>query len=118
MTMSAHFAVLREAKLVEAEENGTTITYGLKLSVLEDALSSLAEAFGLDIKLDEESDIAGWAFVLAGLGYAIVWLILPVDRANAVAMSIVATTLLLVVGRTAWVVLTRKPALPSAVLWR
>ena len=35
---------------------------------------------------------AGWAFVLAGVGYAIVWLTFPLDRANAVAMSIVAAS--------------------------
>jgi DNA-binding transcriptional ArsR family regulator len=45
-TMSAHFAVLREADLVEAERRGTTITYTLKISVLEDALLGFAETFG------------------------------------------------------------------------
>jgi len=46
-TMSAHFAVLREAGLVEADKKGTTITYRLKLSVLEDALLGFTEAFGV-----------------------------------------------------------------------
>jgi|SRR5687768_14360128 DNA-binding transcriptional ArsR family regulator len=46
-TMSAHFAVLREADLVDATKKGTTITYRLKLSVLEDALLGFAETFGL-----------------------------------------------------------------------
>lgn len=45
-TMSRHFAVLREAGLIEAEKNGTTITYRLQLSVLEDALLGFAQAFG------------------------------------------------------------------------
>jgi DNA-binding transcriptional ArsR family regulator len=31
--LSAHFAVLREADLVESEKVGTSITYSLKLSV-------------------------------------------------------------------------------------
>jgi DNA-binding transcriptional ArsR family regulator len=44
-TMSGHFAVLREAGLVYTERHGTTITYRLKLSVLEDALLSFAQAF-------------------------------------------------------------------------
>jgi DNA-binding transcriptional ArsR family regulator len=47
-TMSAHFAVLREADLVDATKKGTTITYRLKLSVLEDALLGFAETFGLE----------------------------------------------------------------------
>ena len=49
-TMSAHFAVLREADLIEAEKTGTTITYRLKMSVLEDALLSFSQAFGLEFK--------------------------------------------------------------------
>lgn len=46
-TMSAHFAVLREAGLVDAIKQGTTITYRLKLSVLEDALLGFAQIFGI-----------------------------------------------------------------------
>jgi DNA-binding transcriptional ArsR family regulator len=49
-TMSAHFTVLREADLIEAEKTGTTITYRLKMSVLEDALLSFAQAFGLEFR--------------------------------------------------------------------
>jgi DNA-binding transcriptional ArsR family regulator len=44
-TMSAHFSVLREADLIEALKIGTTITYQLKLSVLEDALLGFARLF-------------------------------------------------------------------------
>ena len=46
-TMSAHFAVLREADLIESTKVGTTITYQLKLSVLEDALLGFARLFGV-----------------------------------------------------------------------
>lgn len=46
-TMSAHFAVLREADLIDSLKIGTTITYQLKLSVLEDALLGFAGLFGL-----------------------------------------------------------------------
>ena|SRR5690349_19801898 len=46
-TMSAHFAVLREANLVDAVKQGTTITYRLKLSVLEEAILSFADGFGI-----------------------------------------------------------------------
>ena len=45
-TMSAHFAVLREADLVDAEKAGKTVIYRLKLSVLEDALLGFASLFG------------------------------------------------------------------------
>lgn len=46
-TMSAHFAVLREADLIEAHKIGTTITYQLRLSVLEDSLLGFAQLFGV-----------------------------------------------------------------------
>ncbi len=46
-TMSAHFAVLREADLIHAEKAGTSIIYHLRLSVLEEALLGFAHSFGL-----------------------------------------------------------------------
>lgn len=48
-TMSAHFNVLKEADLVDTEKQGTTITYRLKVSVLEDALLDFAEAINLNL---------------------------------------------------------------------
>ncbi len=48
-TMSAHFAVLREAGLVAAEKDGKTIVYRIQMSVLEDALLGFAGAVGLDL---------------------------------------------------------------------
>jgi DNA-binding transcriptional ArsR family regulator len=61
-TMSGHFAVLRAADLVVAEKHGTTITYTLRLSVLQDALLGFAEVFGvgeapvdLDVRGGQES---------------------------------------------------------------
>jgi DNA-binding transcriptional ArsR family regulator len=46
-TLSGHLAVLRAADLVEAEKTGTTITYRLKMSVLEEALMEFAGLFGI-----------------------------------------------------------------------
>ena len=48
-TMSAHFAVLLAAGLIDAQKQGRTITYRLRLSVLEDALLMFAETFGLQV---------------------------------------------------------------------
>jgi len=45
-TMSAHFAVLQEAGLIEAEKSGRTIIYRLVMSVLEEALLGFAQTFG------------------------------------------------------------------------
>jgi DNA-binding transcriptional ArsR family regulator len=46
-TLSGHFAVLREARLVAPEKSGTTITYRLNVSVLEEALLALMDGFKL-----------------------------------------------------------------------
>ena len=48
-TLSAHFAVLREADLVSSQKAATTVTYSLKVSVLEDALLSFAETVGVGV---------------------------------------------------------------------
>jgi len=55
-TMSAHFAVLREADLVDATRDGKTIIYRLKLSVLEDALLGFAEIFGMKMESEKGGD--------------------------------------------------------------
>lgn len=51
-TLSGHFAVLREADLVTSEKTGTSITYRLNISVLEQALLSFSNALGLGLTRD------------------------------------------------------------------
>ena len=46
-TLSGHFAVLREADLVTSEKAGTSITYRLNISVLEQAVLGFSNALGL-----------------------------------------------------------------------
>ncbi len=48
-TMSAHFAVLREANLVDVQKAGKTVIYRLKLSVLEDALLGFVGLFNAGV---------------------------------------------------------------------
>ena len=45
-TMSAHFTVLQEAGLIDADRSGRTITYRLVMSVLEEALLGFAHTLG------------------------------------------------------------------------
>lgn len=54
-TMSAHFAVLREAGLVEPVKEGRVITYHLMMSVLEEAMFGFAQVFGLEVKPADQS---------------------------------------------------------------
>src|SRR5215471_17309090 len=48
-TMSAHFSVLQEAGLIDAEKSGRMILYRLKMSVLEDALLGFAQTLGWNL---------------------------------------------------------------------
>lgn len=52
-TMSAHFAVLVAADLIEADKAGRSITYRLRMSVLEEALLAFAQTVGLQLKVSE-----------------------------------------------------------------
>ncbi len=48
-TMSAHFAVLQAADLIQAEKHGRSITYRLRMSVLEEALLGFSQAFDIQL---------------------------------------------------------------------
>ena len=48
-TMSAHFAVLREAGLVASEKNGKSVVYHLEMSVLEEALTGLCPRVWVEV---------------------------------------------------------------------
>ncbi|MBD3646496.1 MAG: helix-turn-helix transcriptional regulator [Pseudomonadales bacterium] len=52
-TMSRHFNVLKDADLIQGDKSGTTITYRLNVSVLEEALLAMFNQFGLTAR---ESD--------------------------------------------------------------
>lgn len=49
-TLSGHFAVLREADLIQSGKLGTTITYSLNLSVLEEAMCLFLDHFGFSLE--------------------------------------------------------------------
>ncbi len=51
-TMSAHFAILREAELIGSEKEGKHVTYWLNASVLEEALLVFAGTIGLGLRAD------------------------------------------------------------------
>ena len=43
-TLSRHFATLKEADLIQGDRQGTSITYCLNVSVLEESLAALMRA--------------------------------------------------------------------------
>lgn len=49
----------------------------------------------------------GWALVLGGLGYALAWMVAPIEHAAIISMAILGSALLLVVARCFWTVKNR-----------
>ena len=45
-TMSGHFSKLKEAGLIQADQQGTTILYSINMSVLEEVLLGFMGRFG------------------------------------------------------------------------
>lgn len=56
-TMSAHFAVLREAGLVHVEKHGQQLIYALQMSVLEDALLAFTDSVGMGLSPNRDSKV-------------------------------------------------------------
>jgi DNA-binding transcriptional ArsR family regulator len=54
-TMSAHFAKLKEAGLIQADQRGTTIIYSINLSVLEEALLGFMGRMGVSRSTEGET---------------------------------------------------------------
>ena len=57
-TMSAHFAVLQQAGLIESQKSGRSIVYRLVMSVLEEALLGFAQTFGWGPDSERTSRVA------------------------------------------------------------
>ncbi|MBS1714812.1 MAG: winged helix-turn-helix transcriptional regulator [Armatimonadetes bacterium] len=52
-TMSHHFNVLKDAGLVQAKKNGTSVIYSLDTTVIQDVMSVLFEVFGQKTEVQE-----------------------------------------------------------------
>ena len=66
-TMSAHFAVLREAGLVDSRKQGKAVIYRLKMSVLEEALMEFSQLLGLELSQRAEK-VSARAIATLGKG--------------------------------------------------
>ncbi len=54
-TLSGHFRVLKQAGLIQGDRNGTSITYHLNVSLLEEALGALLDLLGVTRGDQEET---------------------------------------------------------------
>ena len=122
--MSAHFAVLREAGLVDSDKQGKTIRYRLKMSVLEEALMEFSELLGLNLAQrarrtsgdaalrkpqpdDSQTDIVRrlWAYT-------------PLPFARVAAMAVVASALLITMGYGGRILLACRSKHTTASWWK
>lgn len=55
-TMSGHFAKLKEAGLIHADKNGTSIVYSLNLSTLEEVLLGFMGTMGISPEEKEKKE--------------------------------------------------------------
>lgn len=49
-TLSRHFSILQEADLIQGTRSGSTITYRLNVTVLEEALLAMIQMFKVDME--------------------------------------------------------------------
>ncbi len=54
-TMSGHFAKLKEAGLIQADQRGNTIFYSINMSVLEEALLGFMNKVGVSARKEGEA---------------------------------------------------------------
>ncbi len=54
----------------------------------------------------------GWLFTIAGLGYAVIWLAVPMERASDLSMALVGSATAITLVYTLWVAVTsrRRPS--------
>lgn len=96
----------------EVSKQAMQVGIGLYLLVMGNSLpkkiSSMSDQNCGSAKGQSLRRFAGWTFVLSGLAYSIIWLVLPADIATIAGISVVASGLILVVTPCVWLALRRK----------
>ncbi|MFQ5525170.1 MAG: hypothetical protein ACE5GX_02805 [Thermoanaerobaculia bacterium] len=116
-SLALAFAVNLDFIDVATSERAQGVVLGLVLVICANLVPKTLEP--LSARCDPSTQQAlqrfsGWTLVLAGLGYSLAWLVLPIERARIPAMAIVAVGVVLVAGRLAWALTKRQPARPGA----
>ena len=87
----------------ETQHRAMGVVFGLMVALSANAVpktfKSLANERCEPAQAQALRRFTGWALVLAGLGHALAWIVLPIEHANLAAMSIVAGALLVVAIR-------------------
>src|SRR3569833_1517636 len=99
--VSVAMVILRRAGVIDDNPaRGVMVIIGLLLALYSNMIPktfSAKSARALAVKR-----LAGWAFVLSGLGYAAVWMFAPFDSAPDLSMAVVAPATVLVLISCLW----------------
>ena len=96
----------------EVSKQALQVALGLYLLVIGNSLpkkiSSMSDQNCGSAKGQSLRRFAGWTFVLSGLAYSVLWLVVPAEIAEVAGIAVVATGLILVVTPCVWLALRRK----------
>ncbi len=107
------------ADLIEpgAQKRAVGVVMGIVLVLYSNAVPKTLEPLSVQrcepSKKQALQRFTGWTLVIAGVGYALAWLFLPLDLARVVAMTTVAIGVFLVLARLGWTIF-RRPSQPTA----
>ncbi len=81
---------------IDLPARGTMMAIGMLVAIYGNAIPKVIKT--TSPRARSEQRFAGWAFVLAGLAYAAVWALAPLEYAAEVASAVVASALLSVLA--------------------
>ncbi|MEZ4654655.1 MAG: hypothetical protein R3E12_13995 [Candidatus Eisenbacteria bacterium] len=99
------FAVAKELVFPAAMERAMGVLFGLYFVIFGNVLPKSSSSEGLCRPSRRQATLrfSGWIFVLMGLAYATVWIVLPIEQASRLTFWILLPAGLLVLGRSLWV---------------
>lgn len=106
--------VARRAELVgpDTAERGVNTMIGIYFIIIGNYMpKTIEERSGAACRPSRAQSLqrfSGWVFVIMGLAYAVVSLLLPVEQASTVVKLVMIPSVALVMGRLAWVWFTCK----------
>lgn len=98
----------RQVDLVDAEgaQRAMQVAIGLALAAFANLMPKLPNHVRARVcsgrRAQSALRVAGWAMALAGIGYALLWVLVPLDVAGPLATAVVAAGTLVTVGCGAW----------------
>jgi hypothetical protein len=102
LTVAAGLTYARRMGLVgiDIPARGTMIASGMLVAIYGNAIPKVITVTSPGARSVQR--VAGWAFVLAGLAYAAIWILAPLGSAPIASMIVVAAAMLGVLAYCLW----------------